>query len=70
MAALHWRMALLVRSWRTRRARRWELNELGPYEYAANPMVARLWETAGCQAVAPSSVLIGVEGTSGDVGWE
>eukprot|EP00966_Prymnesium_polylepis_P109395 2532240-Prymnesium_polylepis.1 len=51
-------MALLVRRWRTRRARRWELDELGPYEYTANPTVARLCAAAGCQAAAPSSVLI------------
>eukprot|EP00966_Prymnesium_polylepis_P241358 5581611-Prymnesium_polylepis.1 len=54
LAALHWRMALLVRRWRTRHARRWELNEHGPYEYTANPMVARLWAAAGCQAAAPT----------------
>eukprot|EP00966_Prymnesium_polylepis_P301506 6966197-Prymnesium_polylepis.1 len=29
-AALHWRMALLVRRWHMRRARRWEALELGP----------------------------------------
>eukprot|EP00966_Prymnesium_polylepis_P192723 4467028-Prymnesium_polylepis.1 len=35
MAALHWRLALLVRRWWARRARAWELKwELGPYEYS------------------------------------
>jgi hypothetical protein len=34
MVALHWRLALLVRRWRMRRARRWELLELGPQEYS------------------------------------
>ena len=38
MAALHWRMALLVRRWRMRRARRWEQLELGPLEYPSDPL--------------------------------
>eukprot|EP00966_Prymnesium_polylepis_P222349 5144529-Prymnesium_polylepis.1 len=65
MAALHWRMALLVRRWRMWRARRWEQLELGPLEYPSDPLVARFHEAAGCSGVTPLLVLIGVEDLEG-----
>ena len=65
MAALHWRMALLVRRWRMRRARRWEQLELGPLEYPSDPLVVRFHEAAGCSGVTPLLVLIGVEDLEG-----
>ena len=58
MAALHWRMALLVRRWRARRARRWELNELGPQEYPVCQSAVRLHAAAGCSSGLPSVVLV------------
>ena len=58
MAALHWRMALLVRRWRARRARRWELNELGPQEYPVCQFAVRLHAAAGCSSGLPSVVLV------------
>ena len=69
-AALHWRMALLVRRWRMRRARKWELLELCPQEYPSDPLVARFHGAAGCLGVAPPRVLIGLEDLEGSAGWE
>eukprot|EP00966_Prymnesium_polylepis_P283369 6547298-Prymnesium_polylepis.1 len=63
-------MAFLVRRWRERRARRWELNELGPYEYPASPHLQRLFGAAGCLGSAPTVRFVGVEDMDGAVGWE
>ena len=59
MAALHWRLALLVRRWRARRARLWERKwELGPCEYAVCTFVTRLHVAAGCRGAAPRVELV------------
>jgi hypothetical protein len=69
-AALHWRMAFLVRRWRERRARKWELNKLGQHEYPVSPHLQRLFDAAGCLGSAPTVRLVGVEDMDGAVGWE
>eukprot|EP00966_Prymnesium_polylepis_P299708 6925929-Prymnesium_polylepis.1 len=59
MAALHWRLALLVRRWRARRAHAWELKwELGPYEYSVCTFTSRLHVAADCRGAAPRVELI------------
>eukprot|EP00966_Prymnesium_polylepis_P061243 1420649-Prymnesium_polylepis.1 len=53
-------MALLVRRWRMRRARRWQAFELGPHEYPTDPLISRCHGAAGCRGSAPQTMLIAV----------